>query len=318
MNKKKWNKQAILRILGNILTVLGLVFIVRQVMKFDVDFWFLLNPQVILIIFLLALLLATSVFTNSIAWKKLVEMLSLKKLKYPEIIHVYAKSNIAKYLPGNVMHYASRNLLGCKYDISHKDMIFSSALEVILKIISSFLLVILLIRGQIFIVAEQLNEKTSINTTTILIIVGAMMVCTIAFLVYKNRKSLKGKLQIFPLVYAFISYVFVFVVNAVAFLAIAATLYPKTDFALIYTAGIYIIAWLIGYLTPGSPGGIGIRETIMILMLGAVFTPAGITQISVCLRLVTIIADLLAFAVDAIVTKKLGTKIDDTESCELR
>lgn len=308
MSKGKPNRQSIIKIVGNIFTILGMGFIVLQIKKFDVDFWFLLNPNIIILIFLLALLLVPSIFTDAIAWKNLVEMLSHKKLKNQEIIHVYAKSNIAKYLPGNIFHYASRNLLGSKYEISQKDMLVSSALEIGLKVFCAFVLVLVLIQGELLTVINRLREKTSLITTVIIVSIGIVLVVALALLGYKKRTLLKGRLRIFPLLFAFLSYIFGFAANAVAVLLIAHTLIPKAEFSIVYTAGIYISAWLLGYLTPGSPGGIGIRETVMVLMLGSVFTAAGIAQIAVALRLVTILADVIGFAADMLVTNRI-TKI---------
>lgn len=72
------------------------------------------------------------------------------------------------------------------------------------------------------------------------------------------------------------------------------TLLAPVPWALAATAG--VAGWLVGYLTPGAPGGIGTREATLILLLGST-TPEGTAVLAAALfRLVTVAGDALAFA----------------------
>lgn len=57
----------------------------------------------------------------------------------------------------------------------------------------------------------------------------------------------------------------------------------------------FIIAWAVGYIVPGAPGGIGIREVILQMILTGVCNK-DITLVAILLhRLASIIGDTAAF-----------------------
>lgn len=61
--------------------------------------------------------------------------------------------------------------------------------------------------------------------------------------------------------------------------------------------GAYIAAWLIGLLTPGAPGGIGIRELVLFSLLGNFIIPTALYPIIIYSRIITIGGDVLFFVV---------------------
>ena len=56
------------------------------------------------------------------------------------------------------------------------------------------------------------------------------------------------------------------------------------------------LPWAIGFVTPGAPGGIGVREATMVLILSQVMPPLESLLIPVLMRMVTIAGDFVAFA----------------------
>jgi hypothetical protein len=59
-------------------------------------------------------------------------------------------------------------------------------------------------------------------------------------------------------------------------------------------------SWLIGFLTPGVPGGMGVRETAIVLMLSPTFFKETILTAAVLQRLAMIVGDVLAWALSAV------------------
>jgi len=87
-----------------------------------------------------------------------------------------------------------------------------------------------------------------------------------------------------------------------AYLAIGASattlaggLYPATrpDFALLTAA--FAIAWVVGFVTPGAPAGIGVREALLMLMLGPGMGTANASLFILALRIATTLGDILCF-----------------------
>ncbi len=68
--------------------------------------------------------------------------------------------------------------------------------------------------------------------------------------------------------------------------------------------GIQAVSWLVGYYTLISPGGLGIREGVQIVMLKGFFPPALAVLIPVVLRLWMSVGDILVFSMGLIVRLK--------------
>jgi len=58
----------------------------------------------------------------------------------------------------------------------------------------------------------------------------------------------------------------------------------------------YTAAWIIGYVSPGAPGGIGVREAALVALLGPSLGEGTAVSVACGLRCVTILGDLLLFA----------------------
>lgn len=56
-----------------------------------------------------------------------------------------------------------------------------------------------------------------------------------------------------------------------------------------------MIAWVLGFIIPGAPGGIGVRETALTLLLTPVTGRDMIVVLSVLHRLVTVAGDFTSY-----------------------
>ena len=56
---------------------------------------------------------------------------------------------------------------------------------------------------------------------------------------------------------------------------------------------IFSIAWLAGFVIPGAPGGIGVREVVLIFFMTPIIGEAESVMVAITLRLVTLFGDLL-------------------------
>jgi len=63
-------------------------------------------------------------------------------------------------------------------------------------------------------------------------------------------------------------------------------------FTLLFTS-----AWVAGYLLPGAPGGLGVREAISVALFSPIVGPGAAVGLSITMRLVTVLGDGLAFLV---------------------
>ncbi|MDR2180647.1 MAG: hypothetical protein LBP21_10085, partial [Synergistaceae bacterium] len=72
-------------------------------------------------------------------------------------------------------------------------------------------------------------------------------------------------------------------------------LYPVNFAGFGKIAGLYTLAWLIGYLVPGASGGIGIRETMLLLLLHTLYPQETILAAAFSLRILSILSEVLTY-----------------------
>src|SRR5690606_14001641 len=72
----------------------------------------------------------------------------------------------------------------------------------------------------------------------------------------------------------------------------------------IAAAGGGVAAWMVGFATPGAPGGLGTREAAMLLFVGDQLGPATLLVIAALFRIVTFGGDLVCFAASQILLRR--------------
>ena len=73
------------------------------------------------------------------------------------------------------------------------------------------------------------------------------------------------------------------------------------------TMGAMALAWLAGFLTPGAPAGLGVRESVLLIILAPAAGEASILALAALFRIVTVLGDgLLALGAAAFVKPAVG------------
>lgn len=71
---------------------------------------------------------------------------------------------------------------------------------------------------------------------------------------------------------------------------------------------LFSIAWVTGFVTPGAPGGMGIREAMIVILFSPLFGTGTAVGLGVVLRVTTILGDALAFIVGLLGKRFLNNK----------
>jgi hypothetical protein len=58
----------------------------------------------------------------------------------------------------------------------------------------------------------------------------------------------------------------------------------------------FSLAWVVGFVTPGAPAGLGVREGLLLLMLAPVYSSTAASVLVIALRLATTLGDVVGFA----------------------
>lgn len=74
-------------------------------------------------------------------------------------------------------------------------------------------------------------------------------------------------------------------------------LFGAASFPLLQVSGFFALAWLAGYILPGAPAGLGVRESMMIVLFAPLFGENVALALGITLRLATTLADAIAFLI---------------------
>ena len=242
-------------------------------------------------------------------WLVYTRSLSGRKIPFSAAMPVYTQSNLYKYLPGNVFQYVGRNQLAADMDISHVDVACATVLDVLFCVFWTAVISVIMLGGRI----AELMSKYGKN----LLIVGAAGIVLFILLILAVRLKFRDKFKAYISRYskAFAKenrpmllrgafyYLLQNAVSAAMYMGCLALIVPKADRGeLIALTGAFLFAWIIGFVTPGAPGGIGIREGVMLFVCGDSFADRIVLFVLV-MRIGSVFADVAAFIIGKVYAK---------------
>lgn len=252
----------LLSILGSLLAALGVLFLARRIMALelwrqDVNF-----GQLAPVLVLSAFAYALACLSLGVAW---MILLRPRGITLRRGIAWYLAAQIGKYLPGNVAHFAGRHVMFARAGVPQRHLIEAAAGESALLVLAGLVLGIALapqIAGDI---VRRLLPDPQLR---MLAMTGAGALTLAATAVLARR--VKSRPRVSALAVALAIYLAFFSISGLALAALTHVLMPMPGGHL----GVFIaagcLAWICGFLVPGAPGGLGIREAVLVLTL----TPA--------------------------------------------
>lgn len=302
-------KKKVFTFIGYGVTLVSLYYIYKLFISLDIDTSSLDIPQV-LRNNILPLLLGYSLFTllRVFSWKLTFDFTRQNKSSFHSVAYVHFRSNIAKYIPGNVMHFVGRNILGKQLGWNHGAIVLASLADTLLLLCSAILLACALLFQ---ITTKYLTEfATSSNLLLFLFLVLFLVLLFPIVKRSKNAASLLTAMRSFtPRQILFYS-IKVILVNSTAFCLLGIMLgYILTTVVgvavhpndLFFIVGAYTLSWMIGFLTPGSPGGLGVREAIILLLLSPIFGENSVLLGAMLHRIVSIAGDCFFFLLSCLI-----------------
>jgi uncharacterized membrane protein YbhN (UPF0104 family) len=303
MGKKRNMKNKTIKSLGNVLMIAAIVFIIWRVYKQNLDFSLLLSPKVFAGLLGLTILYTSSVVLSAVFYTYLLHIISKKRFSWLNAVRLYSKTFLYRYIPGNIMHLLGRNSIAAEEDISYADINVASFLQMLILCVSACILAITL-AAKYFIVSIQ---SITFNANMLIYVLPVIVVCIVLVVIFRKKlirlgASIKEKILniSFPQIsLAFIMSFMLLLLNAVVYLLCLYVLNGIMPNASIIPSvlGLFILSWLIGFIMPGAPAGIGIRETMLVVVLGGLISPDMLVFSAVVLRLISIIGDVVSFLV---------------------
>ena len=287
--KTKFFLRRALHIFGSFLGIAGILFVVIKLNIYadQLDFTRFSTIDWTLIVFF-SFIYGVANILLCFAWFDLLIYLGVGSIGRRWAVKVYGLSQLAKYVPGNIFHLAGRQAYGMAAGISSLPLAKSSALELGLIAIVGCLFSILLVP----LIFTDLPPLVNV----------CLFVTTIAVFFISANKFVSRNLA-----WALLWQTFFLVVSGSVFVLILAIVVPEhlDDLPVSLLCGAYVIAWLAGLVTPGAPAGIGIREAVLLFLLGNSLPHADLLLVVLLGRIVTVFGDVICFAISSFM------KVDD-------
>lgn len=307
-------KNRTMDIIGLILMGASAIFIIRSVLSLKVAPSDLLTPVNVAMIMTMPFLTVMVIFSNSFCWKINLELFSKKYISAGDAFHVYANSNIMKYLPGNVGHYAGKQLFGSRLGIKQIELAAASLLEITYSAVSMVLCALIF---YVQIVIEKLQRQFSVRQY-VWIGVGicvALFCGTLTVYILRENRYISVMLKLirtpeFWRTYfvSVILYSFSSLLLMMEYVVLIGQ-YTAMDFQLmrVLLAGNFVSVF-VGFVTPGVPGGIGVREVVLMKSLSHFFPEDIVILAAVVHRMIMILGDLVTVPVSSLFIQSPSAK----------
>ncbi len=269
----------------------------------------------------LLLTIATLVTLLAHSWAGYIWWQTLKflhqGLPLQQILPVYLKTNIAKYLPGSIWHYYGRVWAVTKSGGSRNAAMASVLLEPLLMAAAALTIALLGI-------PETFWGLTLLGLGIVLIALHPLVLNYFLGLLQKIKSKVKSKLQPdvkFPQkdcektnspkpqdisktpstppqlitkypVFLFLTEIGFLQLRFCGFCLVFAAIAPLPILDLQFLFSAFSLSWLAGLVIP-VPAGLGVFESIMLVLLQPQIAPAVILSVVGLFRLVSILAELL-------------------------
>ncbi len=244
-------------------------------------------------------LVALAMIGGAVGWAVLLRGGAPGVSLYEGVMAV-GRSQVAKYLPGNVFHYVGRVASVQRLGAPVSAAVAALIGEAVLMVAAGMLVGLIGRSGDIGRLGEAGIDFRA-RLAMVVVVGGIVVLVGGAFLLLSSRirsvlTNLRAGFRWTDFVCAGLLYGASQVLLGFALLVLLHGLFePTTGIPAGQTLSASAIAWVAGFLTPGSPGGLGVREAVFVAVAGPELGRELALAGALALRLATVTADLVVF-----------------------
>lgn len=249
-------------------------------------------------------LYAAALLATALAW-----LAAVRACRDPapaaRLVGIALVSQVAKYAPGNIAQHVGRAMLATGRGMSLAVVTRSTVFELASAVIAGAVVVIV---GGWIASLSGVSMLSSVPAPSYwflgLGLAGALV--AVAAMIAPRLILVKDSLSLArrPAAVTLLLHIVSAALAGFSFYAVTVAL-GGTAVKPAFCVALFSMAWLLGFVTPGAPAGLGVREAVLVIglsgSLGAMSFPAAVMH-----RLVTALADGLMALVGALVLKASG------------
>jgi uncharacterized membrane protein YbhN (UPF0104 family) len=245
-------------------------------------------------------------------WLRLLRRLGGTGLRghYAELTYIYAKSWLGRYIPGTATWILGKIYFAGRHGVPRSKLAVSGLLEGALQIVAT------LIVGTTLVLLDSRADAIApwLRWTMVAALVGSVAVLIppvfhrLLALAFRVLRRSAPDPSIFPTWSTVLEATGLYVLGALlagtSYYFVAVSVYPDlppTD--ALYVIGAVSVAAAISLLAFFAPGGLGVRELTLGLLLAPLMPSAVVVVLVVLLRVWSIAVDILFFAISRLATR---------------
>ncbi len=242
-----------------------------------------------------------------LAWHRLLVALAGHTLPPRIVGSSYATSQFGKYLPGNVAHYVLRHASLRTLGLPHSLLLAAGMLEALALVLAAALWTTLLLGADAWRLLAGTAAAHGGGLQRAAVVAALLVLAAMAWGLLRWRRHGVWRERVrhwrlrLPSARALLSVLLLhllFFAMMAACLWLLASALPDTP-AWPRLAGATTASWLGGYLVPGAPAGLGIREVLLVGLLHGAWPGGQSLLLAVAFRVATFLGDLWLFAIGA-------------------
>jgi len=241
---------------------------------------------------ILSILYASLLSLIAKSWHLILQILTSKPLDQKLVTKTYARTQIAKYLPGNVFHLVGRVYYAKTIGSDKKQVTYSLLIESFGLVLASMLIAI----PAIFLGISD-HSWLALGSSSVTLLFITIVVAILSLYFFYTRKQELACPNLIQWLVPLRHYCLFFLLSSMIFVAVSNLIeLQMTLKEVIFIASMYSLSWCIGYLIPGASAGLGIRESALIWSLSSVAPVHLAVVCALLMRLVTTAGDVWYFS----------------------
>ncbi|MBY8976555.1 flippase-like domain-containing protein [Rhodobacteraceae bacterium NNCM2] len=217
-------------------------------------------------------------------------------------------SQIGKYIPGNVAHLIGRLALARSDGVATWVISLSMFLEIAMLLGVGILYVACLMLSMpdtMNRVAHELHTRSDLVYALAAVMLLLLVAGFVALLLQRRRAGgrIEGKVHLPRLVVPVMLYALIFAILGASLYFVSRAVIPAEGPPMGFCMIVFVTAWVTGFVTPGAPGGIGVRDGIIALGLGMTMAAPMALGIALLHRAVSIIGDVMIFGIGVLLRR---------------
>lgn len=210
-------------------------------------------------------------------------------------------SQIGKYIPGNVAHLLGRLALARADGVPAGPFGLALLVEVGIVLGTGAVLLTAMVLIAPELVGKLIPEGSDLSQQALsraMVLLLVLAVCACLWIIGTGLRRPEGDATValsragLPVVLHAIN----FAILGLSLACVLRALEHGHGAGSLLPVAVFIVAWTVGFLTPGSPGGLGVREGLIVLGLGLAIGNGPALAAALLHRAVCILGDLVSFA----------------------